>query len=381
MSGYYEILEKFREEGRLRKIPPHRSHQNLYDLCSNDYMGLAKDAVQSRHMKQLLSRWPDISMTSSASRLLATNQEVFSELEEALAKAYRRPALLYNSGYHANIGLVSALNIPGTLWLTDKLIHASVIDGIRMSSADCKRWQHNDISHLRKIIETEYDKYDSIIVVCESIYSMDGDAAPLSKLVELKQDFDNVLLYVDEAHAFGACGPEGLGIASELGITDCIDILVGTLGKACASVGAFVITSPEIREYLVNCSRSLIFSTAIAPANAAWSILMFEQLRKMDTERAHLKEISLRFKNGIEEITGQTNPSVSAVVPLITGNSERAIAISKILEMNGVLALPIRRPTVPPGGERIRFSLHAGLSMTDIDKILQTIGKAFTQTK
>lgn len=380
MSRYSEILDRYREEGRYRILPSDRSKAKVHDLCSNDYMGLAK-----RDTAELMTifhrRWPDVPMTSSASRLLSTHQKIFCDFEEYLEEAYGKPALLFNSGYHANVGLVSALNLPGTLWLTDKLIHASVVDGLKMAGADFKRWRHNDIAQLRKIIEKEKDSYERLIVVCESIYSMDGDAAPLKELAGLKKEYPNLMLYVDEAHAIGSFGPQGHGLCAETGIIGDVDILVGTFGKACASVGAFAVTGKLLKDYLVNNARSLIFSTAIAPANVAWSHLMFEQLAKMDNERAHLARISVKFRRGIEKITGLPNPSASAIVPLITGDSARAVEISRRLERDGILALPIRRPTVPPGSERIRFSLHAGLTETDIDNVLEKIAQAYDETK
>lgn len=374
MEAYWEILERFEGEGRLRQIPEHRDVSELYDLCSNDYMGLAKRAGEFRPV--FAHRWPDVAMTASASRLLVSDQIIFTQLEHYLSAAYGKDALLFNSGYHANVGIVNALNIPGTLWLTDKLIHASVIDGVRMAHAEFKRWNHNDVAHLRKILERENGNYDRLIVVCESIYSMDGDIAPLRELCVLKEEYPKVMLYIDEAHAVGAHGPQGLGICAWLDILSEVDILVGTLGKACASVGAFTVTSRELKDYLINTARSLIFSTAIAPANAAWSLMMLEKLAGMEAERAHLAHISKVFRKGIEKITGEENPSRSAIVPLLTGNSERAVLISRNLEQAGVLALPIRRPTVPPGGERIRFSLHAGLSVNDIHVILTKIRTA-----
>lgn len=372
---YEEILKNLEAEGRLRRIPAHRSGQGLIDLSSNDYMGMALRAQEWRG--EFAARFPDVAMTASASRLLASDQNVFNSLEAFLASAYGRPALLFNSGYHANVGIVQALNIPGILWAADKLIHASAIDGLRLAGAEFRRWRHNDVASLRRLLEKEHDSHDRVIVLCESVYSMDGDIAPLREIVALKREFPRMLLYVDEAHAVGAFGPHGLGIAGQLGLIDSVDVLVGTLGKACASVGAFAVTSPLLRDYLVNTARSLIFSTAIAPANAAWSLLMLEKLSGMSHEREHLRLISARFREGVESITGMPNPSRSAIVPLVTGDAAKAVDMSRALEAQAIHALPIRRPTVPPGGERIRFSLNASLSVEDIDHILSVVSSLF----
>ncbi len=374
MNHYKKILDTYSQEGRLREIPHHQSGNELINLTLNDYMGLG--ARNGEFMEEFRRRFPHVSMTSSASRLLATDQDVYAELERHLTEAYGKPALLFNSGYHANTGTVSALNISGTLWLTDKLIHASVIDGIKLAGAECRRWAHNDVAKLRKLVERFYGEYERLIVICESVYSMDGDMAPIEELVALKREFPGVMLYVDEAHGLGCFGGHGLGVCEERGLIDEIDILVGTLGKACASSGAFVVTTPLLHDFLVNNARSFIFSTALPPACAAWSLLMLEHLSGMASERQHLAEISQMMREGVEEITGKPNPSRSAIVPLMVGDATRAVEISRRLEREGVLALPIRRPTVPEGGERIRFSLHAGLSLGDVEKILNSIKSA-----
>lgn len=372
---YAGILSELEAENRLRKIPPHRRDRKLTDLCTNDYMGIARRANEWR--QEFSHRFPDIAMSASASRLLASEQEIFYSLEAYLEDKYKKPAILFNSGYHANVGLVTSLNVAGTLWLADKLIHASVIDGLRMSHAEFLRWNHNDISHLRKILEREHNRHDRIIIVCESVYSMDGDIAPLKEIVSLKDEFNNVMLYVDEAHAIGVFGHEGLGMCVDSGILEKTDILVGTLGKACGSSGAFSVTSDIMKAYITNTARSLIFSTAIAPVNAAWSLMMLEKLASMDEERAHLKKISDIFRKGIEQITDTPNPSRSAIVPLMTGNASRAASVSESLEARGILALPIRRPTVPPGGERIRFSLNATLTENQIKDIISIISATY----
>lgn len=370
-DAYGERLKELASEGRLRAVPRHRAGSGLLDLCSNDYMGMA--ARQAEWREEFRSRFGDVSMTASASRLLASDQRVFAGLETFLADSYGRPALLFNSGYHANVGIVSALDLPGTLWLADRLVHASMIDGLRLAGAEFRRWRHNDTAHLRRILEKEHGAFDRVVVMCESVYSMDGDMAPLAEIAALKREFPKMMLYVDEAHAVGVFGPRGLGMCAANGIGGDVDILVGTLGKACASAGAFVVTSPLLRDYLVNTARSFIFSTALAPANAAWSLLMLEKLAGMDAERQHLESISRRFREGVEQITGMPNVSRSPIVPLMAGDAEHAVGMSELLERRGVLALPIRRPTVPPGGERLRFSLNAMLTDRDVSRVLEII--------
>lgn len=370
MNKYGEILSQFETEGRLRTIPFDRKQSSLIDLCTNDYLGLSSHANKWRDEFHELFGYP--AMTSSASRLLASDQSFYTSFEQWLEKAYKAQALLFNSGYHANVGLIQALNIPGTLWLTDKLIHASAIDGIRLSKAEFRRWNHNDAHHLQKIIEKEYERFERLIVLCESVYSMDGDIAPLEELCRLKREYPKIMLYVDEAHAVGCFGRRGLGICEQRGILSEIDIIVGTLGKALASTGAFVITR-NLKEYLLNTSRSFIFSTSLPPVNVAWSQFMMLKSDGMYYDRERLKVISEKVRNAVETALNSPNPSRSAIIPIMTGNSLNAVKLSERLKKRNILALPIRRPTVPAGGERIRLSLHADLTDDDIEYICNVI--------
>ena len=276
--------------------------------------------------------------------------------------------MLFNSGYHANTGIISALNVKDTLFVADKLVHASMIDGLVQGRCEFKRFPHNDVEALSRIIDKEAEHHDRIVVLVESIYSMDGDKAPLRKLTELRSKHDNILLYVDEAHAFGVRGPKGLGLCEELGLLPAIDILVGTLGKAAYSAGAFCVVPQVLKDFLVNCARSFIFSTALPPANISWSIVTIDRLLAMDPEREYLKkmarEVHARLGNGDND---------TPIVPLHIGDAARAVEVSSQLADAGILALPIRRPTVPPGTERIRFSLNAGLTPADTDRLFNAL--------
>ena len=374
-EGYCRILEGFRQENRFRVIPPAYDPRSVFDLGANDYLGLANRHDELR--KEFMKSFPDASFSSSASRLLSSNQEYHDALENLLSELYGRPALLFNSGYHANTGAISALNIPSTLFLCDKLVHASIIDGLAIGNADFRRWKHNDLRLLEKALEMHAASYERVIIVVESVYSMDGDISPLPKLVELKKRYPNVMLYIDEAHAFGVFGKRGLGLAEELSLIKDIDILVGTLGKAAASSGAFVAVSPVIRDFLVNCARSFIFSTALPPVNCAWSLFIISRITEMKEERMHLRKISRRFRDRISAITGMPNVSDSQIIPFVIGNNRDTLEMSAKLRDQGIIAPAIRRPTVPPGGERIRFSLNAGLTGEDIDRIADIIAESF----
>ena len=207
----------------------------------------------------------------------------------------------------------------------------------------------------------------------ESVYSMNGDIAPLADITALKKDFPAMMLYVDEAHAFGVRGRMGLGLCEEHGLIGSVDVIVGTFGKACASVGAFVASSAVLKEYLLNSARSFIFSTVLPPINIEYTHFVLQKMINMGDQRDYLAFISKHFESGISAITGQPVLSESQIVPLMAGSNERALHLSDVLRKRGILALPIRRPTVPPGTERLRFSLNALLTESDVDHVLNEI--------
>lgn len=210
-----ETISELKRNGNFRAIPPHTSDSGLLDFSTNDYLGLTHRADLRKSFLENAARNAS-QLSASASRLLAADQLSFNNLEDYLAKAYGREALIFNSGYHANVGLVSALSSKHTLIVADKLVHASIIDGIKLGGGTFKRFRHNDTAHLARILEAEKDNYENMLIIVESVYSMDGDTAPLQQIIELKKNHPNALLYVDEAHALGVLGPSGLGLASSL---------------------------------------------------------------------------------------------------------------------------------------------------------------------
>ncbi len=366
MDAIRQRLSDLREQGNYRSFPK-PIEPGMIDLSSNDYLGLAAVAEL---LDQFWSKPANrhIPLTSSASRLLAGRQQEYDALESKLSHLYGRPALLFNSGYHANTGIVSALADKRTVIIADKLVHASIIDGIRLSGSRFERFRHNDMAHLSRLVQANAAAQRLIIIV-ESVYSMDGDTAPLDQIVELKRQHPQALLMVDEAHAFGVLGEHGLGLAQAYGNE--VDVIVGTLGKALASVGAFCITSDEIRSYLINTARSLIFSTSIPPLCCAWSAMMIDRMVGADDRRRHLLQLAEHLHE-ILSAHGSDTP-ISHIQPLIIGDARRAVALAAKLREQGVIALPIRVPTVPPGTERIRFSLSAALTHDDLDKLARAL--------
>lgn len=364
-------LDALRDNGNLRTIRTDLSGKGLIDLSSNDYLGLAQMPSMVKRFLQNNSGHTT-SMTSSASRLLAINQQSYINLEQFLGNLYGRSALLFNSGYHANSGIIPALCTKQTLILCDKLVHASIIDGIILSRAKFVRYRHNDIDQLYNLVKSHREHYSDILIITESIFSMDGDICDLPKLVEIKKECPEVRLYVDEAHGFGVFGSRGLGLCEYYNIINDIDIIIGTLGKAGASIGAFAITNAETKEYLINSARSFIFSTMLPPINCEWSQFMVRQIIDMAKEREHLKNISKQLNDFILS-AGYASHSQSQIIPLIVGNAHTAVNISTHLLNMGYIALPIRTSTVPAGTERIRFSLNAGISSTVIMELINAL--------
>ncbi|MDL2255125.1 8-amino-7-oxononanoate synthase [Parabacteroides sp. OttesenSCG-928-G06] len=367
MKDYQSELMQLQQTGNLRSLPDivHdgeyiiKEGRRMLNLSSNDYLGLAgRKELRAEFLEDKRSNLP---FSSSSSRLLTGNYAVYNSLERLLAERFEREAaLLFNSGYHANIGILPALADKQTLIVADKLVHASLIDGIRLSQAPFLRYRHNDYDHLERILIKEAARYTQVIVVTESVFSMDGDKADLPRLVALKRDWPNLLLYVDEAHAVGVFGNTGLGVAEEAGYMAEVDLLVGTFGKALASMGAYVVCDRVIREYLINRMRPLIFSTALPPIQIAWTEFVFEKLPEFDKERRHLSHISRLLRESLHGVGGER--SESHIVPYILGESQAALDKAAELQSLGYYALAVRPPTVPVGTARIRFSLMASTS-------------------
>ncbi|MDO4780235.1 MAG: 8-amino-7-oxononanoate synthase, partial [Bacteroides sp.] len=311
--------------------------------------------------------------SSSSSRLMTGNFPEYVELERLLSDSFgTESALIFNSGYHANTGIIPALADKNTLIIADKLIHASLIDGIRLSGSTYLRYKHNDIDQLERLISEHNDEYNKIIVATESIFSMDGDEANLSRLVDIKRRYSNVMLYVDEAHAVGVRGKKGLGCAEEQGVIGEIDCLVGTFGKALGSVGAYIVCKKEMRELLINKMRTFIFTTALPPINISWSIFAFKQAMQMSSERAHLKHISHLLKQLLEQ-KGYKNTSTSHIIPVVYGDSRTTMQKANELRDKGFYAVGVRPPTVPQGTSRLRISLNASITEEEIRQLANLI--------
>ena len=382
LNNYAAKLDELKQQGNLRQFTTNIqdgrniqiNHQSMLNLSSNDYLGLASNL----HLReQFFDETPNEHriMSSSSSRLLTGNFPEYEQLENSLSHAFHgRAALLFNSGYHMNIGILPALSDSKTLILADKLVHASLIDGIRLSTAKYLRYRHNDLNHLIQLLQKYHvdESFDRIIVVTESIFSMDGDETDLSELVRIKQQFNKVMLYVDEAHAIGVRGEQGLGCAEQYDVVDEIDFLVGTFGKALASVGGYLMCHPIVREYLINAMRPLIFSTAQPPICMAWTHFIFQKALKLSTQRQHLHAISQSLQHTIQH-KGFECPSTSHIVPVIIGDSQKTVEKANQLQHAGFYIMPVRPPTVPKNSSRLRICLNTQIAQTDLDQLVEML--------
>ena len=382
LEHYASQLDDLKKQGNLRQFTTNIqmgrniqiNDRNMLNLSSNDYLGLAVDERLREEFFDLTSI-SERRMSSSSSRLLTGNFPEYEKLEHTLSQLFgHRAALLFNSGYHMNIGILPALCDSKTLILADKLVHASLIDGMRLSTAQYVRYRHNDLNHLDALLKKyQADQtFERIIIVTESIFSMDGDEADLAALVALKKQYSNVMLYVDEAHAIGVRGKQGLGIVEQAAVIQDVDFIVGTFGKALASVGAYLICDPIIRDFLINKMRPLIFSTAQPPICMAWSNFILQKAVKMNDQREYLKALSHSLNIQIHA-KNYDCPSSSQIVPVIVGDSIQTVALAHEMQKAGFYIMPVRPPTVPQGASRLRICLNTRIDQHDLDRLVSLL--------
>ena len=378
-SRYKSKLIELSQSGNLREMKTvlhdreyviHNGRKML-NLSSNDYMGVGTTAALWKPFLEtnVLDAAGTFPGSACSSRLQTGNHEAYGELEATLAKLFHYEAcLVVCTGFNANLGVIPALATANDLIVADKLVHASLIDGFKLSSAKLVRFPHNDLERLERILEKERSNYENVFVVAESIYSMDGDASDLKKLVEIKDKY-KAFLYVDEAHSFGVKGETGLGCIEESDLLGKIDLLVGTFGKSMASQGAYLLCSQTIKDYLVNTMRPFIYTTGLPPWSVKWTHFVLNHLVDMKAERAHLANISQLLREGLNELGFET-AGESHIVPIILRDLHKTIALSDYLCENGFFVLPIRHPTVPKGTERLRISLNAAISEDQIHQLI-----------
>jgi len=325
------------------------------NLASNNYLGLADD---QRLKEAAIQATQAYGAGATASRLIVGNHPLYEQAERALREWKQAEAgLILNSGYTANIGILSALANRDTIIFSDKLNHASIVDGLILSRAEMKRYRHLDMAHLQSLLAKAPAEMRKLIVT-DTIFSMDGDMAPLNELVDLKERY-GALLMVDEAHASGIYGTKGEGLVHQLGLSDQVDIVMGTFSKALGSFGAYVTGRRIMIDYLVNHMRSFIYTTALPPGalgaiHASIGIVETDQHR-----RRQLIENGLLFRNGLRSAGFQLAGSESHIIPIVVGPADVTLAFGKQLQEAGVAAIAVRPPTVPQNGSRIRFTVMA----------------------
>ncbi|WII95096.1 8-amino-7-oxononanoate synthase [Moraxella haemolytica] len=372
-TPYHQLIASLHAKDSIRSFRPQTA---LINLSSNDYLGLINDQALKDEFLHTYQHCTDFRFGSSSSRLLTGNFNAHEQLEATLSKAYKREVLIFNSGYHMNIGIMPALCDQQTLILADKWVHASMIDGIRLAKergTKSYRYRHQDFCQLNALLDKHHAHYRHIIIMTESVFSMDGDVTDLTALAALKQAYPNVSLYVDEAHGVGAFGRYGLGVAEQMGVMNEIDFLVGTFGKAFASIGGFLVCDEVIKQVLINTMRPVIFSTNLPPINALWSDFIFQKSSSLHKKRQELLDNAKYFIQRLKEL-GYQCPSDSHIIPIIIGDNNQTVALADKFRSHGFYVLPIRPPTVPVGTSRLRVCLTADITRRQIDDFLHVLG-------
>jgi len=353
-------LQTLRENSQFRsfEVP------SGVNLCSNDYLGLARDPRLKQAVLAALESSSQIASTGS--RLLSGNSRDWQDLESEFAAFARADSALYfSSGYAANVGLLSSVLRPGDLALSDALNHASIIDGIRLSRAQKIIYPHRDLHFLERALRENQNAPGAKLIVTESVFSMEGDLAPLAEILDLAEKYDAHLV-VDEAHALGVFGAQGCGLAAGIPNRSRILAAIYPCGKALASIGAFVCASRALTEFLVNHARSFIFTTATPPYIAHQIRAALKLVQAADDRRAHLSKLAKTLRAELSDADISFGASASQIVPIVLGSNEAALHVAAQLQSAGFAVKAIRPPTVPPGAARIRLSLTSELSLEQI---------------
>jgi 8-amino-7-oxononanoate synthase len=383
VTEIHERLQELKELGlyrRMRMISGPQGPRVVLDgkpvllLCSNNYLGLADHPRVREAAADAAMRW---GVGSGASRLVSGTMTVHRRLEERLAEfKHTQAALLFGSGYLANIGVITALAGEGKVVFSDELNHASIIDGSRLARAETFVYRHADLEHLAWGIREAEGR--GALIVTDSVFSMDGDVAPLAEIVELARRH-GARVVVDEAHGTGCLGPEGRGAVAEAGVEDEVDVLVGTLSKALGAYGAFAACDQEMAQLLVNSARPFIFSTAPPPPAVAGALaaleLLIEQPQRVDKLQANADVLREELARERFEVAGST----TQIVPLVIGDAKQAMRICELAIERGVFAQAIRPPTVPEGTSRLRLAVMASHSRAELREAAQVLARAAMQ--
>jgi len=380
MDFLKDQIEYIKRAGLYRTLKSMQSAQSgttiidgrrVIQLSSNNYLGFADHPRLKAAAREAIERYGS---GAGGSRLICGNLELNEKLEAKIARLKKKEsALLFNTGYMANIGILTAIMGEGDVIFSDEFNHASIIDGCRMTKAQTRVYAHRDMDCLERLLK-ELKKSRRRLIVSDGIFSMDGDIAPLPDLVSLAKRYECMVM-IDDAHATGVLGAEGGGTGEHFGLQDEIDISMGTLGKALGGFGAFISGSNNLREFLINRSRPFIFTTALPPAVIASGIAALELLEEEPEIKARLWENVVYFKKGIKEIGFNTLQSETPIIPIMVGESSLTIKMGKMLLEEGIFIQGIRPPTVPQGSSRLRITLMATHTRRELEFALEAIEK------
>ncbi|MDO8312063.1 MAG: 8-amino-7-oxononanoate synthase [Sideroxyarcus sp.] len=344
-------------------------------FCSNDYLGLVHHPQLIAVLREGARQW---GVGAGAAHLVCGHFAAHHQLEQQLAAFVGKPAaLLFSTGYMANLGVVQALVRKGDTLFADKLNHASLNDAMLLSRAETKRYRHGDIAQLAQLLEQT--KSGRKLIITDAVFSMDGDMAPLRELLALCEQHD-AWFYVDDAHGFGVLGEQGRGSLSHFGIASKRVIYMATLGKAAGVSGAFVAAEQVVIDTLVNQAHSYIYTTATPPALSVALSQSLQLIAQGDELRAHLKQRVAQLRNGLADLPWQLMPSDTAIQPLLIGDNQQALKMSEGLRERGIWVAAIRPPTVPQGTARLRITLSAAHSAEDVNQLIGALHELAQQS-
>lgn len=373
-SPIYDRIEndinKRKAERLFRLIPDFCNNQNLIDYSTNSYLSLHVNNEVAESARRLCEG----NLTGNcASRLISQKSPLYADLETEIASWKKTEcSLVFNSGYAANLGIIGAVCTKDTAVFCDRLNHASIYDGIRLSGARLIRYHHNDMSDLMKQISSSDAKEK--LIITDSVFSMDGDRAPLAKICEIAEQY-GCMVMIDEAHAAGIFGAQGCGLAEEAGVTDRIDIRMGTLSKAVAGLGGYFAGSKLLKDFFVNNCRSFVYSTGLPHSVLAHNLASIRYIRENPHLGKRLLETAAEFRKGLQRAGFDTMNSSTQIVPCKLGSAASALNLSSFFRTHGIIAPAVRPPTVPPQTARIRFSIFSTLDNSQLEYTIETISE------
>lgn len=359
-------LENFKDENRFRKLTT--LNQDFLNLSSNDYMGFGNNTLL---IEEFYKKYPNLGLSSCSSRLISGSYPLVMKLEELAESIYKKPVLFFNSGFDCNCCVIETFCDEKTLVISDKLNHASIHDGILHSKATLLRYRHLDLSHLKILLKKNKDKFENIFVISETIYSMDGDCVHLEELINLKKEF-NFLLVIDEAHSFGVYS---YGMAHNKNLIEYIDFLTIPLGKGGGSTGSYLICNQLYKDYIINKGRKFIYTTALPPINIAWNLFILEKMELFKDKRQYLIELQELAHSLVKKYNLNTL-STTHIISIIIGDNERLDKITNYLKEKKYFVYGVKEPTVPKGTSRIRIGLSPSLSKDNIIDFFQELNYA-----